>query len=181
MISGQLIGSIVSIVSIIIAIIALIYSIVSNHDRYKLSTDLYYKVLDWHNRVVSVIMKFRYNCFESNKKELVAELSTLIEEGRFYLPSKDKNDNYGNEKQSAYQGRKNVALELLVCIIKIVNKSDYDPNNPDIRILQRRFTSCIFDGLKVREYRKLAAKYTDLLKDNYDIKDYIHLIYEKYK
>lgn len=155
----------IAFVSLIIAIVALVYSILSNTKRYELTYQYYNDVLNWHNNVIETITNLRIN---TNNKELktqyLAKLSALIETGRFYFPNIDKNDGFGNEKPSAYQGYRNIVLDFLVFEYNIYSRENCNEYIEYDDVLQRLFTSFIFDYLKPEKHRKKVYKNTNISK-----------------
>ncbi|MCL2165083.1 MAG: hypothetical protein FWH55_12015 [Oscillospiraceae bacterium] len=89
------------------------------------------------------------------KEEALAKLSALVEVGRFYFPNKlEKHLSREAEKDSAYQGHRDVALDYLV-FTYVICKSGEDIEHVDhLRKLSRLFTSRVFDALNPREHNR---------------------------
>lgn len=157
------ITELIAFASLIIALIALIYSIASNTKRYELTYQYYNDVLNWHNEVIETIMNLRA-CTKNNESKInhLSKLSALIETGRFYFPNVDKNDGFGNEKPPAYRGYRNIILDFLVFEYNIYSRANCEEYIEYDEVLQRLFTSFIFDYLKPEKHRKKVYKNTSI-------------------
>lgn len=169
---------IISIVSICISFTLLIYTIISNKERYKLAKDLYDKIICWHSKVVEIIIYLRLNPNCQEKKEYLAKLSMLIEEGRFYYPNIDKKDGHGKNKLCANQGHRHVVLDILVLLYNRFQNDKY--NEEEIKNLQKQFTSFVITSVDVGSFKKRITKNTKMLQFDYsyyDIKNKSNLDY----
>lgn len=141
------------------------------HARYNISNEYIRELLDWHNRVLDVLMRFRHGDGTRNAEDLrhdLASLSSLIEQGRFYFPNLIKND-YGASKPAAYRGYRNLALDFLVALYDIVNRPTYDESDGDsLAQLQRYFTSIVFQIVRPKDRLNTIKQLTD----QYFVKDH---------
>ncbi len=116
----------IAIISLSISVIALIYTFVSNTKKYELTYQYYNDILVWHNQVIEVLTSLKLNGSNNElKKQMLAKLSALIENGRFYFPNIDKQDGFGKQKPIAYQGYRNVILDFLVYEYQLFEKKDH--------------------------------------------------------
>ncbi len=160
----------ISIGSLVIAVVAICYSFLSNTKKYEL-TDTYRKeLLSWYETTLSVLIRLRFlmeqGCLSHDLKcELLAELSTQIDIGRFYFPNVDRGDSLGSNKPAAFRGHRHVALEFLVFSYDIFLSSNSKDHLIDALKLQRHFTSYIFTILKPSEFNKQVKKNTKIAFD----------------
>jgi len=157
----------ISIGSLIIAVIAICYSYLSNTKKYEL-TDVYRKeLLSWYETTLSILIRLRFfteqGCLKHETKcDLLAELSSQIDIGRFYFPNVDRGDSLGSYKPVAFRGHRHVALEFLVFSYDIFIKDNAIDHMRDALKLQRHFTSYIFTILKPSEFNILIKKNTNI-------------------
>lgn len=153
----------VAVISLIISILALVYSFISNTKKYELTYQYYNDVLTWHNQVVEILARLRLNKINDElKRQMLSNLSSLIECGRFYFPNIDKKDGFGNEKPIAYQGYRNVILDFLVYEYQLFEKEDYEKYFKHAENLQRLFTSYVFQYLEPNKQKKKIHKNTNI-------------------
>jgi hypothetical protein len=153
----------ISIGALIISILAFLYAYFTNTKKYELKFQYIKEIGDWHSKTVEVLIKmklFLKNDSNVNKYELLSQLSSLIEIGRMYFPNINKNDNFGKEKPKAYQGYRNLILDYLVYSYNIFERSDFQNYTKHLDILQRHFTSHLYDIINPRENLKETKKYT---------------------
>lgn len=156
----------ISIVSIVVALGALAYSIFSNTKKYELTYQYYNDILQWHNQVVEVLILLRLSTYTSEQKlNYLSKLSALIENGRFYFPNVDKQDNFGKTKPAAYQGYRNVILDFLVYEYQLFERDDYKSYLKHAENLQRLFTSYVFQYLEPKKQRKQIERKTSINKN----------------
>jgi len=141
------------------------------HARYNISNEYIRELLDWHNRVIDVLMRFRHFGRSTDVADLqrdLACLSALIEQGRFYFPNLIQND-YGATKPAAYRGYRNLALDFLVAFYDIVSRPSYDKSDGDsLAALQRYFTSIVFQIVRPKDRLDTIKQLTD----QYFVKDH---------
>lgn len=148
-------SSIISIVSLCIAMISVVYSITSNREKFLITSSERTNILNWYEKTNRVVTEVKERAKQNNNDsmfELLVELSSLIEVGRFYFPNIIKNDLFGDEKPSAYRGYRNIVLEFLVYIYEIGNRNDVHLYWEHINALQRHFTSRIFSILEPKKH-----------------------------
>ena len=154
--------------SLIIAVTAFIYTYISNTKKYELTSQYRKEILNWYSITVEILIRLRNYLNEKNinndiKNDLLSKLSSQIEIGRFYFPNVDKKDNYGSSKPSAYKGYRNLMLDFLVFSYQIFEKHDANRYSKHAEVLQRHFTSHLFDILDPKQYLKDTKKYTKKL------------------
>lgn len=141
------------------------------HAKYTISNDYIRELLDWHNRVIDVLMRFRHIRRARDSLDFqqdLACLSSLIEQGRFYFPNLVQN-NYGLDKPAAYRGYRNLSLDFLVEFYEIVNQPSHDESDHDLLVvLQRYFTSIVFQIVRPKDRLNKIKQLTD----QYFVKDH---------
>ena len=153
----------IAIISLSISVIALIYTFVSNTKKYELTYQYYNDILVWHNQVIEVLTSLKLNSSNNElKKQMLAKLSALIENGRFYFPNIDKQDGFGKQKPIAYQGYRNVILDFLVYEYQLFEKKDHIQYLEYAEIFQRLFTSYVFQYLEPSKQKKKIHKNTNI-------------------
>lgn len=171
------------IVTIIIALVGGIYVIVTNTKKYELTENYRKELLSWYKSVVQIMIKiihlnesgdFIKPEFSSYKAELLSQLSSLTEVGRFYFPNVQKNDGYGSEKPSAYQGYRHINLEFLLYFYQIASKDSNGQYSSLLWKLERNYTSVIFDMIEPRKRNHDYSKYLAIIiPKGQTIEDYI--------
>lgn len=165
-------GDVIAGLSLVLSLaLAFLYVRDRAHARYNISNDYIRELLDWHNRVVDVLMRFRHLNRPQDAADFqqdLACLSSLIEQGRFYFPNLVEN-NHGSTKPAAYRGYRNLALDFLVEFYEITSHTSYEKNDRDsLMALQRYFTSIVFQIVRPKD-RLDTIK---LLTDQYFVKDH---------
>lgn len=155
----------ISIGSLFFAVAAFIYSYLTSTKKYELISQYRTEILDWYTGTMDVLMRLKLEAMSnfpdpSLKKELLSRLSSKIELGRFYFPNIDKGDNFGKEKPLAYQGYRNLLLDFLVLSFQIFEHEEAKDHLEHAEILQRHFTSHLFDILDPKSFLKETEKYT---------------------
>lgn len=156
----------ISVISLVVAFAALIYTIVSNTKKYELTYQHYQDVVAWHSDVVKVITLLKATYIENEKKTHLAELSALIETGRFYFPNIDQHDNFGATKPLAYRGYRNVVLDFLVYEYQLFDREDSNKYIEHAESLQRLFTSFVFQYLDPKKLQKKIKHNTSIQMKN---------------
>ena len=153
-------------ISLVVAVAALIYTIISNTKKYELTYQYYQDVVAWHSDVIKVITQLKATSEENSKKAYLAELSALIETGRFYFPNIDQHDNFGANKPLAYRGYRNVVLDFLVYEYQLFEREDSQKYVEHAESLQRLFTSYVFQYLDPKKLQKKIKHNTSIQMKN---------------
>lgn len=166
----------IALVSPIIATTALAFSVAFNirssgTKRYELTGQYRESVLEWFSYTTQVLIKLKLlneaeTLDQRTRIELLAQLSSQIEVGRFYFPNIDKGDLFGNDKPLAYRGYRHVALDFLVFSYSIYIRDDATKYLAHAEELRRHFTSHIFELLQPAKYNKSISKKTAVTFDN---------------
>jgi hypothetical protein len=135
-----------------------------------------FKIHDWTSDVISVMSEASSLCrldpskmeekFFFKQSEIYTKLSTLIDQGRLYFPNSE--DDYGKEKEEAYQGIVHRTISLMKDALGIVERINYKEksNNGElgktIIEIKRKFVSEIQKIIAPRE----TAKFFNELREN---------------
>lgn len=158
------INNLIAIGSLFLSALAFTYSYLSNTKKYELNSQYRTVILNWFSETTYIITRLRLESqkatFENEKHELLAKLSSQIEIGRFYFPNIDKGNGYGADKPLAYRGYRNITLDFLVFIYRIIEEKE----NPSkylehIEFLQRHFTSIVFEILNPNKFINKTKRY----------------------
>ncbi|MBR3817154.1 MAG: hypothetical protein IKJ27_10580 [Clostridia bacterium] len=161
-------------ISLVVAIAALIYTIISNTKKYELTYQYYQDVVAWHSEVVKVITQLKSTSEENSKNVYLAELSALIETGRFYFPNIDLHDGFGANKPLAYRGYRNVVLDFLVYEYQLFEREDSNKYVEHAESLQRLFTSYVFQYLNPKKLQKKIKHNTSIqMKNSITINEFL--------
>ncbi len=139
----------------------------------------YYKdIRKWAEETIAELSEAAFLCeldpkrmpdgeFYKKRRSARARLSTLLDQGRLFLPNL-KHDIIGTWKECAYRGLRPAALDYLSEVYDLVESLDYKnqtPNKPKRKQIvdaKRKFVSEIQDILDVRrttkEVRRLAQE-----------------------
>lgn len=156
------------VVTVLIAVIGGIYGIVTNTKKYELTENYRTELLQWYSSVVNLMIAiihyiecgiFYSSEFAKQRTDMLSQLSSLTEVGRFYFPNIIKEDNFGSQKPSAYQGYRHINLEFMLYFYQIASDSSNDMNIPLLWRLERNFTAVIFDMIEPRKRNHDYAKY----------------------
>ena len=156
----------ISVISLVVAFVALLYSVVSNTKKYELTYQYYQDVVAWHSDVIKVITQLKATDERKAKQTYLAELSALIETGRFYFPNIDQHDGFGSNKPTAYRGYRNVVLDFLVYEYELFEREDSNMYVKHAESLQRLFTSCVFRHLEPKKHQKKVKQNTSIQMKN---------------
>lgn len=156
----------ISLGSLVMAVVAVVYTYLTNTKKYELTSQYRKELLMWYSNIIEILMRIKTEIqYEeqnpSLKYELLSKLSSQIEIGRFYFPNIANGDNFGAEKLSAYRGRRNLILDFLVYYYEISLEQEAKKYIQHLEILQRQFTSHIFEILNPRKFLKDTQKYTN--------------------
>ena len=163
-------------ISLVVAVAALLYTVISNTKKYELTYQYYQDVVAWHSNVVKVIAQLKVTNEENSKKAYLAELSALIENGRFYFPNIDQYDNFGVDKPMAYRGYRNVVLDFLVYEYQLFDRKDSGKYLKHAESLQRLFTSYVFQHLDPKKLQKKVKHNTSIqMKNEITINEFLKL------
>lgn len=161
-------------ISLVVAIVALIYTIISNTKKYELTYQYYQDVVAWHSEVIKVITQLKSTSEENSKNVYLAELSALIETGRFYFPNIDLYDGFGANKPLAYRGYRNVVLDFLVYEYQLFEREDSNKYVEHAESLQRLFTSYVFQHLNPKKLQKKIKHNTSIqMKNSITINEFL--------
>lgn len=134
------------------------------HAKYAVESGHTKELLEWHAQVVQLLAKTQHMQPGRNSAEHRADLallSALIEQGRFFFPNIDKLDGYGAEKPPAYRGYRNLALDFLVACYNLLHESSTPAGSDRLRLLQRHFTSVVFEIVRPKERLETIRSLTD--------------------
>ncbi len=160
------------VVTVLISMIGSIYKIITNTNRFEIAEHYTKELIDWYSKIILIIKSLKISEKGKEKDNLLAELSALIDVGRFYYPNVI-NDNYGEEKPEAFIGYRHMALEYLVWIYDLFNGNDYSEVDYYIEFCERNFTSIIFNRINPRERNERYSKYKPLkLPEKMTIKEF---------
>lgn len=155
----DIIGDIIALGSLIVAAAALIYE--ARVKKYELTYQYYSDVLSWHDQVVEVLIGLRLNAGDRDfVRENLVKLSALIETGRFYFPNLYEKNGFGTDKPAAYRGYRNGVLDPLVHSYGLFERPDCPKHADHALMLQRVFTSYVFEYLKPRKQQKRIYRNT---------------------
>ena len=161
-------------ISLAVAFAALIYTIISNTKKYELTYQYYQDVVAWHSDVIKVITQLKATNVENKKNTYLAELSALIETGRFYFPNIDLHDGFGANKPLAYRGYRNVVLDFLVYEYQLFEREDSNKYVEHAESLQRLFTSYVFQYLNPKKLQKKIKHNTSIqIKNSITINEFL--------
>jgi hypothetical protein len=146
--------------------LAFLYLRDRERQKYNISSSYIGELLAWHRDVVFVLANIR-----SLKKrpdspgldDFLAQLSALIEQGRFYFPNITQGS-FGEEKLEAYQGHRNLALDFLVLSYRMASQ-EMDSKKADklLEDYQKNFTSIVFQVVRpasrLVQIKKLTNRY----------------------
>lgn len=147
------------------------------HAKFLIANEYTVALLDWHNRVIDLLMRFRRinrGIVDEAYQADLALLSSLIEQGRFFFPNIDKGDGFGKEKPAAYQGYRNLAIEFLVSSYGLLQESQSEFVRSELELLQRHFTSIVFEVVRPKERLDTIKVLTDkYFVSNYSAEDFV--------
>lgn len=165
----DLIVSIIGIiVTALIAIIGGIYTIATRIQKYELTENYRKELLQWYSSVVTLMIKIIHFSesgeffspeFETQKVEMLSQLSAFIEVGRFYFPNIITGDGHGARKPSAYRGHRHANLSFMMRFYQVAS-AENGGNTARLWELERKFTSVIFEMIDPRKRNKSYSKYT---------------------
>ena len=168
------IDSIISIVGIFVSILIALPSVcavLKSTKKYELTESYRKEILGWYSRVVDLMIKIIHYIdtgiffeadFSRQKMDILSELSSMIEVGRFYFPNIVDDDNFGNKKPSAYIGYRDINLDFLMRFYRTASKCSDNSNIALLWKLERLFTSAIFEIVEPRERNKEYTKYLSI-------------------
>lgn len=170
-ISSNTITNLIAGLSLLLSIsLGVLYLRDRRHARFQVENEYTNDLLMWHGEVVRVLVRLRI--LNNGKKasqirEDLALLSALIEQGRFFFPNIDRSDNFGKEKPPAYRGYRNLALDFLVASFNLFNGPISKDALKQAEILQRHFTSIVFEIVRPKNRLETIR----LLTDRYFVQD----------
>lgn len=132
------------------------------HARFAIENDYANDLLRWHGEVVGVLQSLRLADAEfAGRNVELARLSALIEQGRFFFPNIDRDDGFGDDKPPAYRGYRNLALDFLVAYYNIMSSGKSAGRDEQAEILQRHFTSVVFELVRPHQRLEMIRVMTD--------------------
>jgi len=186
------------ILSLVISFLAVAVAVITNirmqkitkdTKRFELTSDWRNELIAWHTQTVeqlTLIREFLINDISHDKSHSLAKLYALAEQGRFYFHNVEglDDDTFDIDELSAYKGYREATIELLVRSYTIAKRNDAKEHINKLYLLQRLFTSRIFDilspyntlserfnMLNVEEYRTSCKEYFDKNSELYDLLD----------
>jgi hypothetical protein len=165
--ASNLFTNLIAGISLIVSAITIcLYILDRKRVKFQILNEYTKQLLEWHGETVEILIKLRLNTeLKKNydKTELLAKLSSQIEKGRFFFPNINLKDHFGNEKQTAYQGYRNLTLDFLVYSFNLFSEESASDYIKHAEELQREFTSIVFEIVRpkenLEEIRKLTDKY----------------------
>ena len=171
-ISRDLIDTLLAVVALVISLVALIRTRVSEDRRRKLEVathlqQYYGRIRVWAEEVIQKLSDAVFLCeldpermdcgeFFKRRHQMRADLSSLLDQGRLYLPNTDQ-EKVGISKPSAYRGLRQAALNCVNDSYELVESLDYAKHDPNKQVRQelvdakRKFTSEMQDLLDIRK------------------------------
>lgn len=156
---------VLSMLSFGFAVFAFIFAMRTNTKRYELKSAYRKEIILWFSDTVELLIRLRAQPDKesSDRRGILNILSAKIELGRFYFPNISKGDNFGNEKPKAYQGYRNLVLDLLVYSYRLFERTDFPKYIKHAETLQRHFTSLVYEILDPKSHLAETQKHTDKL------------------
>lgn len=141
-------------------------------ESFNLENEYTNNLLRWYGEVIRTLTRLRIEKIDRSLDQHhtdLALLSALIEEGRFFFPNIDRGDNFGRHKPPAYRGYRNLALDFLIAAYNLhadlasSDISEFEQEMDKARILEKHFTSVVFDVVqplqRIKIIRSLTSKY----------------------
>jgi len=164
-ISSNMIANTIAGLSLLISIsLGIFYLRDRRHARYQVENEYTNNLLKWHEEVVLTLIRLRTlkkGKGSTQNNEDLANLSALIEQGRFFFPNIDRFDSFGIEKPPAYRGYRNLALDFLVASYNIFSGPRTNITITKAEILQRHFTSIVFEIVRPKHRLETIRSLTD--------------------
>lgn len=156
----------ISIGSAALAIGAFLFSAITSSKKFELTSSYRNKILDWYEKSNSILVELEHiyvindSDDHSRKMQLLADLSSNIEVGRFYFPNINLDDKSTLNKPLAYRGRRHIVTNCLAMSYEIYLHEKENEYEQDLKILRRTFTSQVFESLNPSRFMKMARKHT---------------------
>lgn len=134
------------------------------HAKFTLENEYANCLMAWHQQVLDILLQARClnrDLESSEHRSDLARLSALIEQGRFFFPNISKADDFGSEKPPAYRGYRNLALDFLVASYNLLHEPPSQAVIDKLTLLQRHFTSVVFELVRPAERLKTIRGLTD--------------------
>jgi hypothetical protein len=144
--------------------LAIFYFRDRRHAKFQVESEYINGLLKWHGEVVTTLVKLRLMHSKgqpTQPNDELALLSALIEQGRFFFPNIDRSDDFGREKPPAYRGYRNLALDFLVASYNLFNGNVSKAALSKAEILQRHFTSLVFEIVRPKNRLETIRSLTD--------------------
>lgn len=149
-----------SVLSFLISLVLAVYSVIDRrHARFNLESQYWTEILGWYYETSLILKSLISSDGQMDQhKVLLAELSALIDKGRFYFPNLDRGDRFGVEKPAAFQGYRHLALEFLVASYRLHSRPRHKGHSALADELSRRFTSIVFEVVQPkRRFAKILS------------------------
>ncbi len=134
------------------------------HVKFSIENEYATNMTAWHFEAVGLLVRARLLKRDRTSLEHLtdmAQLYTLIEQGRFYFPNIDKKDGFGTDKPPAYRGYRNLALDFLVASYNLLHETPSEEGRRKLELLQRNFTSVVFELVRPRSRLDKIRALTD--------------------
>ncbi len=166
----------ISIISVTVSVLSLLYTFISNRDKFMISSIERKSILEWYEKTNKILVYMKKSAQQNHpiEREVLNDLTSLIDIGRFYFPN--NKDNIGLDKPIAYRGHRSQVLDLLVYAYEIGHSEQPIHFQDHLVVLQREFTSEIFKVLKPHKYISYLKRITYLdvkLNKKYSYEDFI--------
>ncbi len=162
---------VVACISLLVSIsLAIFYFKDRRQAKYAIESQYTSELLSWHEKVIFLLSRMKHN-INSNildkTNDDLSILSALIDQGRFYFPNVETIDGFGSGNPPAFRGYRNLALDFLVAAYNLVKNGASSSNAKDLELLQKHFTSIVYEVVNPRDKLELIRSMTD----RYFIKD----------
>lgn len=173
------IGNFAELASVVIALAALVYTYSTYTKKYELRSQYRREILIWYTETLDILVRLKLEAKSNTlnvelKRELLAKLSARIDIGRFYFPNVKQDNQFGIHKPIAFQGFRNVVIEFLVLSYEIYSNSTVKTHIGHAEMLQRHFTSAIYEVIDPLSFAEETNKFTNKkFNQNLAFEDYI--------
>lgn len=162
------ISVVATLVTIAGSVIGGIYALSTNTKKHELTVAYKSELLGWYEKTVGILTRVihlhengLWNQSGQTKVELLADLSAQIEIGRFYFPNAlEAGEKFGADKHTAYQGYRQIVLDHLLDFYRAAYSGI--ASVPSLWLLERKFTSFVFDIIDPREQNRAYCKHTGI-------------------
>lgn len=121
--------------------------------RLQVSADYRTSILEWYGKCIQVMDRLYKGAYdEKEKKNLIAQLYALSEEGRFMFPNINKKDGFRENMLIGFKWHDSVERAFLDAF-RFQCESD-STNKKELRKARNNFTSTVFEFLKAERFIK---------------------------